>query len=82
MWSQEAAPAPMNHEDKLDKILEAIETAGQDLRNRVDAVAIEVTLLHEDQKKLQGAALGWEFWVLFQAIIKFKEDARQAQAQT
>ncbi|KAJ1189489.1 hypothetical protein NDU88_006234 [Pleurodeles waltl] len=99
MRSQEAAPALINHEDKLDKILETIETTGQDLHNRVDAV-VEVTLLQEDRKKLstrvtsmksdlrdlrtckRRTALGWEFWVLVQAAIKFKEDARQVQAQT
>ncbi|KAJ1136580.1 hypothetical protein NDU88_002995 [Pleurodeles waltl] len=35
-------------------MLEAIEANGQDLRNRVDAVVIKVTLLREDQKKLSA----------------------------
>ncbi|KAJ1205380.1 hypothetical protein NDU88_000815 [Pleurodeles waltl] len=52
MWDQETVQVPTYQEDKQDKILEAIKATGQDMKNRVDVVAIEVTLLREDQKKL------------------------------
>ncbi|KAJ1140343.1 hypothetical protein NDU88_006700 [Pleurodeles waltl] len=45
MRCQLTAPSPTTHDFKLNKILEAIEATGQDLRNTVDAVAIEVSLL-------------------------------------
>ncbi|KAJ1179664.1 hypothetical protein NDU88_004898 [Pleurodeles waltl] len=54
MQDREAVQAPSYQEDKLDKILEAIKTTGQDLQSRVDAVVIEVTLLREDQQKLSA----------------------------
>ncbi|KAJ1171317.1 hypothetical protein NDU88_003180 [Pleurodeles waltl] len=50
--SQGLALALTIHDDKLENILEAIEATGQDLRNRVDAVVVEVSLLHEDHKKV------------------------------
>ncbi|KAJ1093551.1 hypothetical protein NDU88_006651 [Pleurodeles waltl] len=38
-------PTPTLHDEKLNKILEATTATGQDLCNRVDAVAVEVNLL-------------------------------------
>ncbi|KAJ1184068.1 hypothetical protein NDU88_000878 [Pleurodeles waltl] len=58
--SVEVDLAPTLHDDKLDKILEAIATAGHDLRNRVDAVAVEVGLLREDQRKLSARVVNKE----------------------
>ncbi|KAJ1198589.1 hypothetical protein NDU88_002428 [Pleurodeles waltl] len=54
MGDGETVQVSTYQEDKLDKILEAIKASGQDLWNRVDAVAKEVTLLCEDQKKVSA----------------------------
>ncbi|KAJ1194174.1 hypothetical protein NDU88_003469 [Pleurodeles waltl] len=48
------------HDEKLDKIVEAIVTTGQNLCNRVDAVAVEVGLLREDHKKLSARVANTE----------------------
>ncbi|KAJ1190636.1 hypothetical protein NDU88_007374 [Pleurodeles waltl] len=54
MRSHRMALAPTIHVDKLDKILEAIEATGQDLRKEVNAVEMEISLLCKDQKKLSA----------------------------
>ncbi|KAJ1191584.1 hypothetical protein NDU88_000900 [Pleurodeles waltl] len=60
MRDRETVQVPPYQEDKLDKILEAIAATGQDLRNRVDVVAIEDTLLREDLKKLSAGVISAE----------------------
>ncbi|KAJ1115500.1 hypothetical protein NDU88_003724 [Pleurodeles waltl] len=45
---EQEAPMSSSQDAKLDKILEAIAATRQDLRNRVDALVVEVGLLQED----------------------------------
>ncbi|KAJ1193936.1 hypothetical protein NDU88_003231 [Pleurodeles waltl] len=52
--------APTFHDEKFDKILEATATTGQELPNRVDAVAVEAGLLQEDQRKLYARVASTE----------------------
>ncbi|KAJ1188428.1 hypothetical protein NDU88_005189 [Pleurodeles waltl] len=54
----EMALAPTIHNYKLNKILEVIEAAGQDLRTRADVM--EVSLLSEEQKKLSARVTSTE----------------------
>ncbi|KAJ1099232.1 hypothetical protein NDU88_004336 [Pleurodeles waltl] len=79
MRSHDAAPAPTDYEDKLDKILEAIEPL-----NRVDAVAIEVTLLCEDQKKLYTRVTSVESDLrdMRPSLVNMEETIRRKGAHT
>ncbi|KAJ1154462.1 hypothetical protein NDU88_007214 [Pleurodeles waltl] len=58
--TQHVEMAPTLHDEKLAKLLEAIATTGQDLCYRVDAVAVEVSLLREDQKNLSARVASTE----------------------
>ncbi|KAJ1188777.1 hypothetical protein NDU88_005534 [Pleurodeles waltl] len=65
MRSVEVHLATTLHDDILDKILEATATTGQDVPNRVNAMALEVGLQREDQRKLSARVANTE--------IKLKE---------